>query len=142
MGHDCSVPVIKPNCVKKITPPLGSKVKYLNFAITVSVVNILTEILHADRGTIDMEHIRLDFSFKSWIRIPGWTCGLGRGQTFFSEYGYVVYQIKGNELYNNILSNIFTKQTPSTPEMGSKGPKDFFSKSSHVAYQIKGNDEA
>ena len=96
MGHDCSVPVIKHNCVKKITPPLGSKVKYLNFAITESVVNILTEILHADRGTIDMEHIRLDFSFKSWIRIPGWTCGLGRGQNFFFQNMVTLYiKLKG-----------------------------------------------
>ena len=32
---------------------MGSKVKYVNFAITQSVVNIFTEISHADRVTIN-----------------------------------------------------------------------------------------
>ena len=37
--------------------PLGG-VKDLNFAITKAVVNHFTEILHADRGAIDMKHIK------------------------------------------------------------------------------------
>ena len=56
-----------------LTPYVGSKVKYLNLAITQLVVNILTEISHADRGTIDMKHIKRDFRSKALVRAPGWT---------------------------------------------------------------------
>ena len=49
-------------------PPKGSKVKYLNFAITKAIVNIFAEILHTGRASIDMKHIKRDFSFKSWVR--------------------------------------------------------------------------
>ena len=45
---------------------MGSRVKYLNSAITKSVVNIFTEIPHA--GTLDMKHIKQDFSLKAWVR--------------------------------------------------------------------------
>ena len=47
---------------------MGSKVKYLSFAITQSVVNIfITEISHADKGAMDMKHIKQDFSSNSWV---------------------------------------------------------------------------
>ena len=46
---------------------MGSKVKYLNFTITQSVVNIFTEIVHAGRVTIDMEPIKHDFRWKAWV---------------------------------------------------------------------------
>ena len=59
-------------------PQEGSKVKYLNVAITQSVANIFTEILHADRGTIDMKHIKQDFNSKAWVGPPGWTKGVGQ----------------------------------------------------------------
>ena len=36
---------------------MGSKVKYLNFAIAKAVVNIFAEILHAGSGAMDMKHI-------------------------------------------------------------------------------------
>ena len=44
----------------------GSKIKHFNFRIT-SVVNILTEILHANSGTrtMDMKHIKRDFCLTS-----------------------------------------------------------------------------
>ena len=43
-------------------PLVGSKVKYLNFTITQSVVNILfTEISHADRNTINKKHLNVIF---------------------------------------------------------------------------------
>ena len=42
---------------------MGSKVKYLNFAITQSVVNLFTEISHADRGT---KNRKRDFRSKAW----------------------------------------------------------------------------
>ena len=32
----------------------------------------------------------------------------------FSEYGHVAYQIKGNEVYNNIQANILPFPKPST----------------------------
>ena len=37
---------------------------------------------------------------------------------FFSKYGHVVYQIKENESYNNMLVNILPLHTPLAPEMG------------------------
>ena len=66
MGHDCPVPVDKHDSVKNLPHPLdlGSKVKYLNFEITKSVVNIFTKILHAGRGKIEMKHVKQDFSLK------------------------------------------------------------------------------
>ena len=61
------MPVDKCNSVKNL-PHLkaGSKVKYLNFAITKSVVNIFYEILHAGRRIIDKKHIKQDLSLKAW----------------------------------------------------------------------------
>ena len=54
-----------------------------------------------------------------------WLVG-GENPTF-SEYGHVVYQIKGNEVYNNMLANV-------------KRSKIYFSsESSHVTYQSKKN---
>ena len=45
-----------------LTPPKGSKVKYLNFAITKAIVNIFAEILHTGRAAIDIKHIKWNFS--------------------------------------------------------------------------------
>ena len=50
-----------------MTPPKGSKVKYLNFAITKAIINIFAEILRAGRAAIDMKHIKRDFSLKAWV---------------------------------------------------------------------------
>ena len=52
-----------------MTPKVGPKVKYLNFAITQSAVNIFIQISHADRGTINMKHIKQDFRPKACVRI-------------------------------------------------------------------------
>ena len=60
-----------------LTPPKGSKVKYLNLAITKAVVIILAEILHAGRETIDMKHIKRDFSLKALVQSPGVDLGVG-----------------------------------------------------------------
>ena len=60
-----------------LTPPKGSKVKHLNFAITKAVVNIFAEILHACRVAIDMKHIKQDFSLESWVQSPGVDSGGG-----------------------------------------------------------------
>ena len=58
--------------VSKFYPtPKGSKVKYLNFAITKAIVNIFSETLHAGRAAIDMKHIKRDFSLKAWVRARG-----------------------------------------------------------------------
>ena len=66
------MPVDKHGSVKVLPhpfdPPKGSKVKYLNFAITKAIVNIFAEILHTGRASIDMKHIKRDFSFKAWVR--------------------------------------------------------------------------
>ena len=46
-------------------------VKFLNFAITKAIVNILAEILQADRAAIDMKHIKRGCSLKAWVP-AGW----------------------------------------------------------------------
>ena len=44
-----------------------------------SVFNIvLSQISHADRCTIDMKHIKREFSLKALVRSPGWTKRMGR----------------------------------------------------------------
>ena len=48
------MPVDKHGSVKVLPP-------YLNFAITKAAVNFFSEILHANRGAIDMKHIKRDF---------------------------------------------------------------------------------
>ena len=53
-----------------MTPPKGSKVKYLNFAITKAIINIFAEILHAGGVAIDMKHIKRDFSLKALVGAP------------------------------------------------------------------------
>ena len=78
IDHDCPVPVGKHGSVKivphpfgptSVTPPKGSKVKFINFAITKAFVNIFAEILHAGRGAIDIKHIKQDFSFATgWVK--------------------------------------------------------------------------
>ena len=60
-----------------LTPPKGSKVKYLNLAITKASVNIFAEILHAGKATIDMKHIKWDLSLKAWVPAPGVDLGGG-----------------------------------------------------------------
>ena len=57
-----SVKVLPP---PPLTPPKGSKVKYLNLAITKAIINFFAEILHAGRAAIDMKHIKQDFSLKA-----------------------------------------------------------------------------
>ena len=120
-----------------LTPPKGSKVKYLNFAITKAIVNIFAEILHTGRAAIDMKHIKRDFSLKAWVR----ACWVDLG-------GWAEVKIK---LFQNMVmlhiilklttlaANILPTDTPSTQGVGSKGQTISFSESSHVAYQIKGN---
>ena len=54
-----------------MTPLAGSNVKYLNFEIIQSVVNIFTKISDAYRGTINIKHIKQDFSSKAWVGPPG-----------------------------------------------------------------------
>ena len=61
---------------------------------------------------------------------------------FFQNMVTLYIKLKGMKCTTTFYQIFLPNKTPSTPGMGSKGPKDFFSKSSHVAYQIKGNDEA
>ena len=53
-------------------------VKYVNFAITQSVVNIFTEILHADRVTINTKHIKCDFYRRPGSDLLGGLRGWGQ----------------------------------------------------------------
>ena len=45
-------------------PPKGSKVKYLNFAITKAIVNIFSEVLHAGRAANRYEIYQTEFQFE------------------------------------------------------------------------------
>ena len=91
-----------------MTPPKGSKVKYLNFAITKAIVNIFAETLHTGRAAIDMKHIKRDFSLMAWVLptdTPS-TQGVGsKGQTIsFSESSHVAYQIKADDAGSNMVA--------------------------------------
>ena len=58
-----------------LTPTKGSKVNYLNFAITKAIVNIFClNFASAGRAAID---IKLDFSLKAWVQAPGMDLGGG-----------------------------------------------------------------
>ena len=46
----------------------GQIFKFCNRSIS---VNIFTEILHAERGTINVKHIKLDFRSKVCVQPPG-----------------------------------------------------------------------
>ena len=65
---------------------------------------------------------------------PGGHIGLYK--TTFSEYVHVAYQIKGNEVYNNMHTSILSLNTPLTPVVGSTGHFSFLK----FAYQINGNE--
>ena len=87
---------------------MGSAVKYIIFAITQSVFNISTEISHADRGTINMNHVKRNFWSKACVPPPD---GLRWwGQKFkiqpFSEHSHVAYLIKGNHECNSKVASI------------------------------------
>ena len=112
-----------------MTPPKGSKVKYLNFAITKAINNIFAEILHTGRAAIDMKHIKRDSSLKAWVRAYWEDLGGGAEVKikFFSEYGHVAYQIQGDDASNNMVANILPTDTPSTQRVGSKGQTIYFS---------------
>ena len=123
-----------------MTPPKGSKVKYLNFAITKAIVNIFAEILHTGTAAIDMKHIKRDFNLKALVRACWVDLGGGAEVNFFSEYGHVAYQIKADDAGSNMVANILPTDTPSTQGVGSKGQTISFSESSHIAYQVKADD--
>ena len=100
------------------------------------------EILHTGRAAIGMKHIKRDFSLKAWVRACCVDLG-GRAEVkikLFPEYGHVAYQIKADDVGNNMVANILPTDTPSTQGVGSKGQTIYFSESSHVAYQIKADD--
>ena len=85
--------------VIKILPP--PPIKYLNFAITQSVVNIYTELLRADRCTTGMRHIKWELSSNGSAPPSGmWQW------PFFSKFARVAYQIKWNDACSILVSNI------------------------------------
>ena len=63
---------------------------------------VFTEISHADRGKINMKHIkRGSGSELPWVDLVG---GVKRSRFFFSEYGHVTYRIKGNDACSNMVA--------------------------------------
>ena len=76
--------------------------------------------MHAGRTTIDMKHIKRDFSLKAWVRARWMDLGVGqRPKFFFSEYGHVAYQIKADDAGSNMVANILPTYTPLTQGVGS-----------------------
>ena len=55
----------------------GVKGQILEFHNYSKAVNVFTESLLADRGTINMKHIKRDFRLKACVSPPGWTLGMG-----------------------------------------------------------------
>ena len=53
-----------------------------------------TEFLPADRGTIDMKHIKQDFRSKAWVWLPGWTKGVGQRPKLFFFQNMIMLHIK------------------------------------------------
>ena len=73
---------------------------------------------------------------------PPQPLGWGQNFNFFSEYGHVAYQIKGNDACSNRVANSFTHRLPPPDTgVGSKGQISSFSEYGHVAYRIKWNHE-
>ena len=61
----------------------------------------------------------------------------GRGQNyFFSEYGYVVYQIKADNACSNMVANILPTDTPST--LGDEVKPYLFVKVAMLHIKLKG----
>ena len=75
--------------------------------------------------------------------IQSLTQGIGsKGQLISFLERCVAYQIKGNQVFSNMVANVFPRIHPPTPSplgIGSKGKISTFSKHGHVAFQIKGN---
>ena len=55
------------------------------------------------------------FSFKAWVRSPGWV------DLFFRNM--VMLSIKENDAYSNMVANSLPVDTPKTPGVGSKSKK-------------------
>ena len=81
--------------------------------ISQSVVNIFTEISHADRGTIIMKHTKRDFLSNACVPPPWMDLGVGsKGQnSTFSEHGHVAYQIKENHECSSVVAYILHAYT-------------------------------
>ena len=63
----------------------------------------------------------------------GWT----DAKNTVSGYVHVAYQIKGNETYNNMLTNSLPLLKTSIPGIGTEDQIIFLSASRHVAYQSR-----
>ena len=63
--------------------------------------------------------------------------GVKRSKSFFSDYGHITYQIKGNGACSNSGRKRFNRRSPHDPGVRSKGQNSTFSEHGHVAYQIK-----
>ena len=88
------MPVDKHGSAPPSIPTKGSKVKYLNFAVTKAIVNIFYDILHAGKAAKDSQHTKRDFSLKAWVRAPGVDSGSGARPKLFFFQNMVMLHIK------------------------------------------------
>ena len=104
-----------------LTLKTGSNVKNLNFAITKSVVNILTEISYADRSTIDMKHIKHCLGMVPLVDLEG--VAEAKIQLFL-KYGHFAYQRKRNDSCSNMVATILPIDP--SPDPGVCGQNSIF----------------
>ena len=79
---------------------MGSKVKYVNFAIPQSVVNIFTEISHADRVTINKNISNVIFDRRPVSDPLGGLRGWGQNVKIQLFWNMVRLHIKLNRIKN------------------------------------------
>ena len=109
---------------------MGSKVKYLNFAITLAFVNIFYWNFPWRQRYNKYETYQTWFSIQGLGPTPLVDLGGGvkRSKFNFSEHGHVAYQIKGNQVCSNMVANILIVDLYPSPPL--PNPK--------TAYQIIG----
>ena len=79
------------------------------------------EILHTGRASIDMKHIKRDFSFKAWVR--AFWVDLGGGAEVkikFFQNMVMLHIIKADDAGNNMVANICPQTHPRPRGWGQK----------------------
>ena len=71
---------------------------------------------------LEIAKCRIPFLGHCVLGLDLWPCL----KSTFAEYGYVAYQIKGNEMYDIIQAKSLPLHTPLTPEWGQKVKTVFF----------------
>ena len=93
----------------------GQIIKFRNYSVSYQYFYFL----HADKGTINMKHIKCDFPMKACVSPSGWTLGVGsEGQnSTFSQLGHDAYQIKGNQQCSSLVANILLADSYPSPHL-------------------------